>query len=89
MLVTCEIYGSDADGNRGMLQYYAELLDEDVDWIYEQISENFEPEKKYYTVFQEDEDGREFEFEVDIQDWLESGEYDELLEQYYDDMKEE
>lgn len=70
MIVTKEKYGCDADGNRGIYLRYAELEDSDYDWIYEQISSEYEPDRIYYMVFNEDSDGVEHEFEIDINEWL-------------------
>jgi len=85
MITTKEKYGCDADGNRGVYQKYAELEENDIDWIYEQIVEQFDEDKKYYTVSNEDEDGCEFEFEVYVRDWLSDQEYLELKKEFSED----
>ena len=46
-----ENYGADADGNRGITVYHAELEPSDKDWIMEQIRENYDEDIEFYTVF--------------------------------------
>lgn len=65
-----EIYGQDIDGNRGIVITNAELDEYDYDWIYESIAGDYDPEREYYTVWNTDDEGNEFEFEVNIKDWL-------------------
>lgn len=64
-------YGADADGNRGItIKQFEEFDSFDYDDMAEQILEKFEPERQFYTVFLEDEDGDEWEFEVDVNEIL-------------------
>lgn len=65
-----ENYGADADGNRGITIYHAELEPSDKDWIMEQIRENYDEDIEFYTVFGYDSIlDIEIEFEVNINDW--------------------
>ena len=65
-----ENYGADADGNRGITIYHAELEPSDKDWIMEQIRENYDEDIEFYTVFGYDPIlDIEIEFEVNINDW--------------------
>ena len=65
-----ENYGADADGNRGITVYHAELEPSDKDWIMDQIMENFEEDIELYTVFGYDPvSDTEIEFEVNINYW--------------------
>lgn len=65
-----ENYGADADGNRGVTIYQAELEPSDKHWIMEQIQENFDEDTEIYTVFNYDPiSDVEIEFEVNINDW--------------------
>ena len=65
-----ENYGADADGNRGITVYNAELEPSDKDWIMEQILENYDEDIEFYTVFGYDPiSDVEIEFEVNINDW--------------------
>ena len=63
-------YGADADGNRGITIYHAELEPSDKDWIMAQILENYDADTELYTVFGYDQiSDVEIEFEVNINDW--------------------
>lgn len=65
-----ENYGADADGNRGVTMYQAELEPSDKDWIMDQINQNFNEDIEIYTVFGYDPTSDiEIEFEVNINDW--------------------
>lgn len=65
-----ENYGADADGNRGITVYHAELEPSDKDWIMDQIQENYDADTELYTVFGYDPiSDVEIEFEVNINDW--------------------
>ena len=65
-----ENYGADADGNRGITIYHAELEPSDKDWIMAQIQENYDADTELYTVFGYDQiSDVEIEFEVNINDW--------------------
>ena len=65
-----ENYGADADGNRGVTMYQAELEPSDKDWILDQINQNFDEDTEVYTVFGYDPTlDTEIEFEVNINDW--------------------
>ena len=65
-----ENYGADADGNRGINIYHAELEPSDKDWIMEQILENYDEDTELYTVLGYDQiSDVEIEFEVNINDW--------------------
>ncbi len=71
MLVYPEVYGQDADGNRGQIHYNAELQESDNDEIIAQIKFMYEPGVNNYTVFLYDEQhDREFEFEVLASDYI-------------------
>ena len=74
MKVWKEYYGSDADGNRGVWQDYAELEDSDKDSVQEYLIDNFPecwyepwefPFPKEVTVCIDD-----FEFDINPKDWL-------------------
>ena len=65
-----ENYGADADGDRGVTMYQAELEPSDKDWIMDQINQNFDKDIELYTVFGYDPiSDDEIEFEVNINDW--------------------
>ena len=65
-----ENYGADADGDRGVTMYQAELEPSDKDWIMDQINQNFDKDIELYTVFGYDPiSDVEIEFEVNINDW--------------------
>lgn len=65
-----ENYGADADGNRGITIYHAELEPSDRDWIMDQINQNFDEDTEIYTVFGYDPvSDTEIEFEVNINNW--------------------
>ena len=71
MLVYTEIYGVDADGNRGQLQYCGELEPSDRDEIRAQLEFMYEPGRNEYTIFiYAEQYDIEIEFEVDINDHL-------------------
>ena len=68
--VTEHFYGADADGNRGVTVYHAELEPSDKDWVMAQILENYDEDIEFYTVFGYDPiSDVEIEFEVNINDW--------------------
>ena len=65
-----ENYGVDADGNRGVTMYQAELEPSDKDGIMDQINQNFDEDIEIYTVYNYDPvSDVEIEFEVNINDW--------------------
>ena len=69
-IVADHSYGADADGNRGITVYHAELEPSDKDWIMDQIQENYDADTELYTVFGYDSIlDIEIEFEVNINDW--------------------
>ena len=51
MLVYPEIYGADADGNRGQLQYCGELEPSDSDEIRAHLEFMYEPGRDEYTIY--------------------------------------
>ena len=51
MLVYTEIYGVDADNNRGQLQYCGELEPSDRDEIRAQLEFMYEPGRNEYTIY--------------------------------------
>lgn len=64
-----ENYRADADGNRGITVYHAELEPSDKDWIMAQILENYDADIELYTVFGYDPiSDVEIEFKVNIND---------------------
>ena len=64
-----ENYRADADGNRGITVYHAELEPSDKDWIMAQILENYDADIELYTVFGYDPiSDVEIEFKVIIND---------------------
>ena len=78
MTITKEYnYGADADGNRGITAYYAELDDDDADWVAEQIMEKYIDGVTEYRVYSGD-----YEFDVNMYDWLTDEEIKELKEEY-------
>ena len=78
MIVYSEIYGADADGNRGQLQYCGELDPSDRDEIRAQLEFMYEPECNEYTIYLYDEQHDiEIEFDVLASDYFT---YDELKE---------
>lgn len=78
MLVYSEIYGADADGNRGQLQYCGELESSDRDEIRAQIECIYEPGRNEYTIYLYAEQPEvEIEFDVLASDYFT---YDELKE---------
>ena len=71
MLVYPEIYGADADNNRGQLVTYAEIEPSDSDEIKYQLEMMYEPGVSTYTIFlYSHQFETEHEFEVDINDYL-------------------
>ena len=78
MLVYSEIYGADADNNRGQLQYCGELEPFDRDEIRAQLEFMYEPGRNEYTIhlYAEQHD-IEIEFDVLASDYFT---YDELKE---------
>ena len=78
MLVYTEIYGADADNNRGQLQHCGELEPSDRDEIRAQIEFMYEPGRDNYTIYLYDEQHDiEIEFDVLASDYFT---YDELKE---------
>lgn len=82
MIVTREKYGCDADGNRGVYQYNAELDESDTIDVQEQIISNYDPDKTIYTIYMEDLYGNEFEFQEDIREWFTPKEIEELNKEF-------
>ena len=78
MLVYSEIYGADADGNRGQLQYCGELEPSDRDEIRAQLESMYEPGRNDYTIFiYTEQHDIEIAFDVLASDYFT---YDELKE---------
>ena len=77
MLVYKEEYGADIDGNRGVVQTYAELEISDADEVREQIRVQYDPDVTKYTIYMYDHFDNEHEFEVLASDYFT---YDELKE---------
>lgn len=77
MLIYREEYGQDADGNRGIMQTFAELEPSDAEEIREQIKAQYDPDTTEYTIYIYDEYDGEHEFEVDLNDYFT---YDEIKE---------
>ncbi len=78
MLVYSEIYGADADGNRGQLQYCGELEPSDRDKIRARLEFMYEPGRDNYTIYLYAEQHEvEIEFDVLASDYFT---YDELKE---------
>lgn len=78
MLVYSEIYGADADGNRGQLQYCGELVPSDRDEVRAQIECMYEPGRNEYTIYLYSEQLEvEIEFDILASDYFT---YDELKE---------
>ena len=78
MLVYSEIYGADADNNRGQLQYNAELVPSDRDEVRAQIECMYEPGRNEYTIYlYAEQHDIEIEFDVLASDYFT---YDELKE---------
>ena len=78
MLVYTEIYGADADGNRGQLQYCGELEPSDRDEIRAQLESIYEPGRNDYTIYlYSEQHDIEIEFDVLASDYFT---YDELKE---------
>lgn len=77
MLTYREEYGADADGNRGIMQTFAEFEPSDSEEIREQIKAQYDPDTIEYTIYMYDDYDGAHEFEVDINDYFT---YDELKE---------
>lgn len=78
MLVYSEIYGADADGNRGQLKYCGELEPSDRDEIRAQLEFMYEPGRNEYTIYLYAEQPEvEIGFDVLASDYFT---YDELKE---------
>ena len=78
MLVYTEIYGADADNNRGQLQYCGELEPSDHDEIRAQLEFMYEPGRNEYTIYlYAEQQDIEIEFDVLASDYFT---YDELKE---------
>ena len=78
MLVYSEIYGADADNNRGQLQYCGELEPSDRDKIRAQLEFMYEPGRNEYTIYLYfEQHDIEIEFDVLASDYFT---YDELKE---------
>ena len=78
MLVYTEIYGADADGNRGQLQYCGKLEPSDRDEIRAQIEFMYEPGRNEYTIYlYAEQHDIEIAFDVLASDYFT---YDELKE---------
>lgn len=78
MLVYTEIYGADADNNRGQLQYCGELEPSDRDEIRAQLEFMYEPGCDNYTIYlYAEQHDIEIEFDVLASDYFT---YDELKE---------
>ena len=78
MIVYPEIYGADADGNRGQLQYCVELEPSDRNEIRAQIECMYEPGRNDYTIYlYAEQHDIEIEFDVLASDYFT---YDELKE---------
>ena len=78
MLVYKEEYGADIDGNRGVVQTYAELEISDADEVREQIKVQYDPDVTKYTIYMYDQFDNEHEFEVDIDDYFDYAQRKEL-----------
>ena len=78
MIVYNEIYGADADNNRGQLQYCGELKPSDRDEIRAQLESMYEPGRNEYTIYlYAEQHDIEIEFDVLASDYFT---YDELKE---------
>lgn len=79
MLVYPEIYGADADNNRGQLQYCGELEPSDRDEIRAQLEFMYEPGRNEYTIYLYAEQHEvEIEFNVLASDYFNCDELKEL-----------
>lgn len=79
MLVYPEIYGADADNNRGQLQYCGELEPSDSDEIRAQLEFMYEPGRNDYTIYLYAEQHEvEIEFDVLASDYFTPEELKEL-----------
>lgn len=87
MNVISEIYGADADGRRGVLMYTAELEKDDKETVQELIKEQFDIDEESYVIYMTDDNGNEFEFDVDIDDWFDEKEKQELIDKYNSEME--
>lgn len=70
MLVIKELYGADADGNRGIYINEAELEEDDNERVCEAILAQFDEDVTDYDISLTDDEGREFQFRVNIYDWM-------------------
>lgn len=71
MICYQELYGADADGNRGVIITNAELDSSDDDEIRAQLNDRYEPGIDEYTVVLYcHKFDTEHEFEVDINDYF-------------------
>ena len=79
MLDYTEIYGADADGNRGQLQYCGELAPSDRDEIRAQLEFMYEPGRNEYTIYlYAEQHDIEIEFDVLASDYFTYAELKEL-----------
>ena len=79
MLVYPEIYGADADNNRGQLQYCGELEPSDRDEVRAQIKFMYEPGRNEYTIYlYAEKHDIEIEFDVLASDYFTYAELKEL-----------
>ena len=79
MLVYTEIYGVDADGNRGQLQYCGELEPSDRDEVRAQLEFMYEPGRNEYTIYlYSEQHDIEIEFDVLASDYFTYAELKEL-----------
>ena len=80
MIVYTEIYGADADGNRGQLQYCGELEPSDRNEIRAQIECIYEPGRNEYTIYLYAEQHEvEIEFDVLASDYFTYNELKDLI----------
>ena len=78
MIVYSEIYGADADGNRGQLQYFGELEPSDRDEVRAHLEFMYEPGRNEYTIcLYAEQHEVEIAFDVLASDYFT---YDELKE---------
>ena len=78
MLVYSEIYGADADGNRGQLQYCGELEPSDRNEVRAQLESMYEPGRNDYTIYlYSEQHDIEIKFDVLASDYFT---YEELKE---------
>ena len=83
MLCYQELYGADADGNRGQLITWADLEPTDSEDIRQQILEQYQPDSNEYTVVlychQFD---TEQEFDISVYDYFTLSELEELKDNF-------